>query len=643
MAENKIFVFDNQLDKEELEKVREFFENKPSKEVAVQDLDEESIQDSDFLICLISDTQLKDLISDLGERKTALGLLPHPDLDHGQKGFGINKNMESALEEIMEVHEVEAIDLMTVNEELVLNSLVIGESLSIFYGDKSASFMDGLKNRFNQFIKIFRRVKLQEVEINFPDEKEEDKSISTASMGIIAVAQCQSHVIFKRIIKDSGLNDKLIHLLIFAPKSLVSLIRFGLQNLFFPIKGNKLPRFVGYATGKEIQLNVKEKTHFAIDGIEKESSEIKIKLYEHPVHILPGKTILEAEQGNGKEVQNLNRLPTGKLKEELTRGYLPWVRHATSEEFKELFKLLRDNSQTTGTYLVLMVLSTMIATFGLFGNSSPVVIGAMILAPLMAPIISLAMGMLRQDGLLIKNSLITIFWGVILGLIFSMIITWMTPLQILNDQILARIRPNLLDLGVAVASGMAGAYAYSKEEIAKTLAGVAISVALVPPLAVAGIGLGWADWNVFFGAMLLLGTNLAGIVVAAALTFLTLGFSPFRLAKKGLVISLILLTLIATPLALSFSKMVNENSIIQALSGQEIPHGLLRNVKVVNMQPLRLAVTILSEGELNDADFDEIRSEIEEKIGRPIELELTLGIRMGQGKPGDNSNTIFTD
>ena len=643
MAEKRIFVFDNQLDKEEVDKVRELFETKPSQEIAVQDLDKKSIKDSDFLICLISDTQLKDLISQLGERETSIGLLPHPELDHGQKGFGINKNMESALEEILEAKEVDAIDLMTVNEELVLNSLVIGESLSIFYGDRSANFWEGLKNRFHQFIKVFRRVKLQEVEISFPDEKEENKSISTASMGIIAVAQCQSHVIFKRIIKDSGLKDELVHLLIFTPKSLISLIRFALQNLFFPIKGNKLPRFVGYATGKEIHLKVKEKTHFAIDGVEKENTEIKIKLHETPVHILPGKTVLESEQGNGKEVQNLNTLPTGKLKEELTRGYLPWVRHATSEEFKELFKLLKDNSQTTGTYLVLMVLSTMIATFGLFGNSSPVVIGAMILAPLMAPIISLAMGMLRQDGLLIKNSLITIFWGVLLGLIFSMMITWITPLQILNDQILARIRPNLLDLGVAVASGMAGAYAYSKEEIAKTLAGVAISVALVPPLAVAGIGLGWADWNVFFGAMLLLGTNLAGIVVAAALTFLTLGFSPFRLAKKGLVISLVLLAAIATPLALSFSKMVNENRIIQELSGQEIPHGLLRNVKVVNMQPLRLAVTILSENDLKDADFDEIRTEIEEKIGSPIELELTLGIRMGKIEKGDKTDTISTD
>tara|TARA_Y100000593_G_C4259000_1_gene311184 strand:- start:403 stop:1236 length:834 start_codon:yes stop_codon:yes gene_type:complete len=275
-----------------------------------------------------------------------------------------------------------------------------------------------------------------------------------------------------------------------------------------------------------------------------------------------------------------------------------------------------------------MALSTMIATFGLFGNSGPVVIGAMILAPLMGPIISLAMGALRQDGILIKNSLITIFWGVVLGIIFAVFINWLTPLKTMNSEILARIRPNLLDLGIAVASGIAGAYAHSKEEIAKTLAGVAISVALVPPLAVAGIGLGWGNWNVFWGASLLLGTNLAGIVMAAALTFMLLGFSPFRLAKKGILISVGILILVTAPLVLSFREMVRENQLIQQLSGKEIPHGLLRDVKVIGLSPLRLSVTILSDHELSNQDFKEIKEEIEEKIQQPIELELTLGVKL---------------
>jgi len=522
--------------------------------------------------------------------------------------------------------------MMQVNEQMALNSLVVGTSMSILYSSTSSNFFEGLKQRLSQLGNLFRRVKLKPYRITYKDSNEEEKSIETAAMGILAVAHCESNFVFRRIIEESGMDDGRIHILILAPKSLFALIQFALQNLFFPTHGSTLPSFVGYISTSEVKITSQEQIHFAIDGEEGEEKELTINLIEKPVAILPGKTLLEDEKKEGPAQINAKSLPTGKLKEELLHGYLPWVRHATSEEFKDLFALLKQNAQTSSTYLVLMALSTTIATFGLFGDSAPVVIGAMILAPLMGPIISLAMGALRQDSLLVKNSMITIFWGIVLGLIFSILITSFTPLEVLNDQIIARIRPNLLDLGIAVASGIAGAYAYSKEEINKTLAGVAISVALVPPLAVAGIGIRWLDWGVFGGAMLLLGTNLAGIVMSASLTFLVLGFSPFRLAKRGLMISLGILIAIALPLGLSFNKMVNENSIIQELSGKEIPHGLLREVKVKQMNPLRLSVTILSDKVLTQNDFEEIKSEIEEEINQPIELEMTLGISMGESE-----------
>jgi hydrogenase maturation factor len=116
--------------------------------------------------------------------------------------------------------------------------------------------------------------------------------------------------------------------------------------------------------------------------------------------------------------------------------------------------------------------------------------------------------------------------------------------------------------------------------------------------------------------------------MAAALTFMLLGFSPFRLAKKGILISVGILILVTAPLVLSFREMVRENQLIQQLSGKEIPHGLLRDVKVIGLSPLRLSVTILSDHELSNQDFKEIKEEIEEKIQQPIELELTLGVKL---------------
>lgn len=623
------FIYDPEIDSEKLDELLESLDPKPEKHISYSDLNLSEYSSEDWLACSLSDSHLKELVEQLKDSEVNVGLLPHPKMEQVRKGLGINPNFEEAWKEIQEAKKVPETDLMQVNEEVALNSLVVGTSLSILYSNSTNNFFEGIKARFNQLIKLFRRVKLKSYTIKYKNGSDEEKTIETAAMGILAVAHCESNLIFRRVIQESGLDDGRVHLLILAPKSLFSLIQFGLQNLFFPVKGSTLPSFVGYISSSEVIISSSEAIQYALDGEEGENNELTISLLEEKIKLLPGAPLLEAENKEGPEEINAKLLPTGSLKEELLHSYLPWVRHATAEEFKELFSLLRKNAQTGSTYLVLMALSTMIATFGLFGDSAPVVIGAMILAPLMAPIISLSMGALRQDGLLIKNSLITIFWGITIGLFFSIIISLITPLEILNDQILARIRPNLLDLGIAVTSGIAGAYAYSKEEINKTLAGVAISVALVPPIAVAGIGIGWMDWGVFGGAMLLLGTNLAGIVMAASLTFLILGFSPFRLAKRGLLISLGILITIALPLGLSFNKMVNENSIIQELAGKEIPHGLLREVKVIQLNPLRLSVTILSEKVLTESDFDEIKAEIEEEIKQPAELEMSLGIVIG--------------
>ncbi|WP_057935580.1 TIGR00341 family protein [Algoriphagus resistens] len=626
------FVYDPETEQEKLDELLGRLDPKPENHISFAKLDLSEYSSHDWLACSLPDFLLKELFEKLKENEVNVGLLPHPKMEQGRKGFGINSNFEKAWEEIQKAGEIPETDLMQVNGQVAFNSLVIGTSLSILYTNSASNFLEGVKIRFSQLLKLFRRVKLKSFTIKYKNSSEEEKVIETAAMGILAVAHCESNLIFRRVIQKSGLDDGRVHLLILAPKSLFSLIQFGLQNLFFPIKGGALPRFVGYISTSEVVISSSGNIQFALDAEEYEEKELIINLVEEKIKLLPGASIIEAEEQDGPAEINAKSLPTGKLKEELLHSYLPWVRHATSEEFRELFSMLRQNAQTNSTYLVLMALSTMIATFGLFGDSAPVVIGAMILAPLMGPIISLAMGALRQDSLLIKNSMITIFWGIVIGLFFSILISIITPLEALNDQITARIRPNLLDLGIAIASGIAGAYAYSKEEISKTLAGVAISVALVPPLAVAGIGIGWTDWNVFSGAMLLLGTNLAGIVMAASLTFLMLGFSPFRLAKRGLLISLGILIAIALPLGLSFHKMVAENKIIQDLSGKEIPHGLLREVKVVQMQPLKLSVTILSESALDEQDFQEIRKEIEAEIGQEISLELTLGVRMGDIK-----------
>src|SRR5690606_14811829 len=132
---------------------------------------------------------------------------------------------------------------------------------------------------------------------------------------------------------------------------------------------------------------------------------------------------------------------------------------ANAEQFEDLFKVLRVNSKLSTPFMVMMVLSTLIATFGLFANSSPVIIGAMILAPIISPIVSFSMGMVRYDVSMLKKGFVTITSGTLMSLAFAAGVTLLIPLKIVTFEIEARLSPTLLDMGIAVTSGIAAAYA----------------------------------------------------------------------------------------------------------------------------------------------------------------------------------------
>lgn len=238
------------------------------------------------------------------------------------------------------------------------------------------------------------------------------------------------------------------------------------------------------------------------------------------------------------------------------------------------------------------------------------------------------MGVLRQDKKIMQDSLVTIGSGILFSYIAAIILTLITPLYAINSEISSRLEPNLLDLGVAVISGIAGAYAHANTAIAKTLAGVAIAVALVPPLAVSAIGLGWGEWKVFFGAFLLLVTNLTGMVLAGSFTFLLMGYSPFRIAKKGLLISLAIVLSVSVPLGYGFIQVVRENKIVNSVNKMEVNEMKIKQVEVINKKPLKLALKVVADHNPSDEEIRLIKTEIEEKLGKKVELEMTFSLEV---------------
>lgn len=172
------------------------------------------------------------------------------------------------------------------------------------------------------------------------------------------------------------------------------------------------------------------------------------------------------------------------------------------------------------SFYVLLSLSGIIATLGLLANSAATIIGAMIIAPLMGPIIAIAYSMVTRNQRLLKRSSYTLVKGILLTVGISMLIAKLVGIRTFGSEIVGRVSPTLLDMGVALAAGAAGSYATSRRSIGNALPGVAISVALVPPLSVVGIGLAMNSHSTSVGASLLFLANLSGIIFSGALVFL---------------------------------------------------------------------------------------------------------------------------
>ena len=207
---------------------------------------------------------------------------------------------------------------------------------------------------------------------------------------------------------------------------------------------------------------------------------------------------------------------------------------ATPEQMGAIYSSVLDSSHLDAEYAALLILAGLIALFGLLENSAAVIIGAMLISPLMNPILSAALALLLGDGILGKRSasVLAISIGAVIGV--TWLVASLTPLKQATPEVFARTSPNLLDLFIAFLSGLAGTLALRGGSVTLTiLPGVAIAVAVVPPLAVVGYGLSTRQGGIAAGAFLLFVTNLVSIIISAALVFRLFGFRPHQEAEQG--------------------------------------------------------------------------------------------------------------
>ena len=172
-------------------------------------------------------------------------------------------------------------------------------------------------------------------------------------------------------------------------------------------------------------------------------------------------------------------------------------------------------------FWILLLLSGIIATAGVVNDGTATVIGAMIVAPLMTPILGAALAFVLTDRTMLLKSVALITGGAACVIVIGFLFGVLDPLESTlegNAQITSRINPNLIDLVAALATGLVGAFALVRSDVSDTIPGVAIAISLVPPLSVCGLLTHEGNFSEASGALLLFATNVSAIVAMCSLT-----------------------------------------------------------------------------------------------------------------------------
>ncbi|MEL7068811.1 MAG: DUF389 domain-containing protein [Cyanobacteria bacterium J06581_3] len=299
---------------------------------------------------------------------------------------------------------------------------------------------------------------------------------------------------------------------------------------------------------------------------------------------------------------------------------------------KSLNRSLWRSADPSFNYYIMLFLSGVISTLGLLAGSTAAIIGAMIVAPLMGPITGMAFAITMGNRRLLKRSGLAVLTGALLTVGTAYLICSLVGFNTLNSEILERTRPTLIDLAIGLAAGAAGAFAKTRRGVGDALPGVAIAVALVPPLSVIGIGLAFSDRAVFSGSALLFLTNLAGIILSGGLVFIWQDYGSLKKAKHGLTASTAVLLLLGIPLGLSMRDLVIEErarSLVGTLIRRET-----QTFRETDIQRLRvnskgdiLLVNLevaAPASSITENQVGLVHDFLEAKLGRPVELDVSV-------------------
>jgi uncharacterized hydrophobic protein (TIGR00271 family) len=260
------------------------------------------------------------------------------------------------------------------------------------------------------------------------------------------------------------------------------------------------------------------------------------------------------------------------LEERVLQRFVPQIER---EDRVALVDRVQSSAAWNFDFIALMVLSTTMAAIGLIQNSTAVVIGAMLVAPLMTPLLGLGLALVQGNPVLARLSFRSIIFGLGVSLFGGFMVgTCALSFEEPTREMLARGGPGLLDLLVAFAAGLAAAYASSRPSLIAALPGVAIAAALVPPIATSGLALSLGDFPLAIGALLLFSINMVTIVLASMTSLWLVGIRNLKKASRWTAIagSVVIVSVLALGIYLSLNPKDYELA-------EEIPTGLVEAVQ----------------------------------------------------------------
>ncbi|MBF0566885.1 MAG: TIGR00341 family protein [Nitrospirae bacterium] len=292
----------------------------------------------------------------------------------------------------------------------------------------------------------------------------------------------------------------------------------------------------------------------------------------------------------------------------------------------------------TKDYFLFLVIANLIALIGLIMNSTPVIIGAMLISPLMGPILGFGLSFVTEDRHIFNTSVVKLVSSVILTVAIASAATYIFPMKEVTHEIASRTTPNLLDLLIAFFCGTVGAVSLCKNKNYLTIVpGVAIATAVIPPLSVTGFGIGIMNLRIAYGGFLLFFTNFVAILISTCVVFYIFGFRPeiktttniFHVKTRFMVLALILI-LVSIPLFYTLKAAVVDLRLKQAIEAnlrktldvEDKSRLVSFNYSAAEYNQIDINAVINTVKYYQESDFTSLKDRLGIHLGKEVNLNI---------------------